>query len=399
MAKALTAKGVLNKRPSDVRQEIPDRTPLLYLIVQPSGRRRFCLRYRINGQSRKVTLTAGLSLAEARKIAADSALDLERGVDPRDARRVARAKAAAAQADTVDHHVAAFLARHVSKLRPSTQVQHRHVFEDIVLPAWQGLTVHSVARRDVHELVEAVAETKPVMANRTLAALSKFFNFLVEREVIAASPCAGVKRPGKEEARDRVLSDDEIKALWLACDAIGDPGGTCFKALLLLGQRRGEVAGMCRSEVDDEGVWHIPASRMKGKKAHDLPLSAKARALIDGVPIISGSDRVFSAMQFSHAKEHLDAIMKPKTPWRTHDLRRTVASGMARLGVPVAVCEKILAHRSGTFAGVVGVYQRYDFVKEMRAALDKWADAVDRVVRGEPFEGPAVADNVVVLRR
>jgi integrase len=392
MAKALTAKSIENLRPAAVRREIADRTPLLYLIVQPSGRRRFCLRYRINGQTRKLTLAAGLSLAAARKIAADAALEIERGIDPREARRATKAKTAAAQADTVDHHVKQFLARHVSGLRPSTQEQHRHIFRDIVLPAWSGRLVHSIVRRDVRELVQGVAEDRPVMANRSLAALSRFFNFLCEGDVIAASPCAGVRRPGKEEARERVLADDEVKALWLACDAIGDPGGACFKLLLLLGQRRGEVAGMLRSEVDDAAVWHVPASRMKGKKPHDLPLSAKALALIDAVPVIDGGDRVFPAMQFSHVKERLDAHMKAK-PWRTHDLRRTAASGMARLGAPVEVVEKILAHRSGTFRGIVGVYQRHSFQPEMRAALERWSEHVERLVSGTP------AAVVVPLRR
>jgi integrase len=393
MARALTAKGILNKRPTDVRQEIPDSTPMLYLVIQPSGARRFALRYRFGGEPRNVKLAKGLSLAAARKIAADAALQLEQSIDPRDARRADKAKIAAAQADTVDHHVAAFAKLHVSKLRSETQRQYGHILEDIVLPAWTGRTVHSITRRDVRELIEGVAEGgKVVMANRTLAIVAKLFNWLCERDVITATPCTGVKRPTKEEARDRVLSDDEIKALWLACDKIGEPGGTVFKLLLLLGQRRGEVAGMCRSEIDSEGVWHIPASRMKGKRAHDLPLPAKALALIDAMPVINGNDRVFPPMQFAHVKERLDAHMKT-APWRTHDLRRTVASGMARLGIALPVIEKALAHRSGTFAGIVDVYQRHSFSIEMRAALERWAEHVERLVSGEP------SDNVVSLRR
>jgi integrase len=395
MAKALTAKSVENLRPGAVRREIPDRTPLLYLVLQPSGRRRFVLRYRVAGRSRKLTLTTGLSLAAARKIAGDAALELERGIDPAATRAAERAKAAAAQADTIDHHVALFLDQHVRKrLRASTQGQQGHVFERMVLPAWGGRTVHSITRRDVRELVEAVAEQRgPAMGNRARAVLSKFFNWLCERDVLPASPVHGVRRPGAEVARDRVLDDDEVRSLWLACDAVGDPGGTCFKLLLLLGQRRGEVAGMGRGEIATDGVWHIPASRMKGKQPHDLPLPSRVLALIDTLPAIDGTDRVLAPFQFAHVKARLDAHMKPVTPWRTHDLRRTVASGMARLGVPVATAEKVLAHKSGTFAGIVGVYQRYNFRDEARVALEKWCDHVDRLVHGTPGE------NVIALRR
>jgi integrase len=392
MAKALTDISIKNMRPAAARREIPDRTPLLYLVVQPSGKRRFVLRYRIASRSRKLTLTAGLSLAAARKIAAAAALDLEGGIDPAAARAAERAKAAAATADTVDHWVAQFLDRHVrARLRVSTQYQHRHIFQNIVLPAWSGRLVHDLKRRDVIALIEHVAEGRPVMANRTLAALSRFFGFLCERDIIAASPCAGVKRPATEQARDRVLDDGEVRALWVACEAVGGPAGACMKLLLLLGQRRGEVAAMCRSEIDDGGTWTIPASRMKGKQAHSLPLPARALKIIDTVPAVGGGDRVFPPVQFAHVKARLDAHMQPKTPWRTHDLRRTVASGMARLGVPVAVVEKILAHRSGTFAGIVGVYQRHTFVPEMRTALERWCEHVERLVHGTP------AANVIAL--
>src|SRR5258706_7638807 len=98
-----------------------------------------------------------------------------------------------------------------------TRRQVVHVLDNIVLPAWHGRTVHEIQRRDIRELVEGVAEDRPVLANRALAWLSKFFNWLFERDIIAASPCAGVKPPNKEQARDRVLTDDEIKALWQAC--------------------------------------------------------------------------------------------------------------------------------------------------------------------------------------
>src|SRR5262249_3308755 len=142
--------------------------------------------------------------------------------------------------------------------RPNSWRQAQHVFEDIVLPAWRGRTVHDIARRDVYALVNAVAERHPVMANRPLAHLSKFCNWLCERDIIPASPCAGVQRPSKERPRERFLSDAEIVKLWHACEAIGGTAGSAIKLLLLTGQRCGEVVGMRRSEINGH-VWTLPA--------------------------------------------------------------------------------------------------------------------------------------------
>src|SRR5262249_928571 len=154
------------------------------------------------------------------------------------------------------------------------------------LPAWSGRVVHEIERRDVRELVEAVAQDRPVMANRALAHLSKFFNWLCEQDVLKASPCAGVRPPAKEKARERVLSDDEIVALWRACDAVGGREGTVVKLLVLTGQRLGEVIGMCRTEINGD-TWSLSGERTKNKKAHSVPLSMQALALIDDVPVMA----------------------------------------------------------------------------------------------------------------
>src|SRR5262249_14224329 len=259
-----------------------------------------------------------------------------------------------------------------------------------VLPAWHGRLVDDVRRRDLRELVEDIASEHVPMANRTLGWLSKFFNWLCERDVIEASPAHGVKRPGREQARDRVLDDDEIKRLWLACDAVGGVA-SLVKVMLLLGQRRGEIAGMRRSEIEGD-LWRIPAARMKGKTEHILPLPARAVAIIEAQPVSGESDFVFTAsgkrpyQGFADLKRRVDARMRPKRAWRLHDLRRTLASGLAGLGVPVATAEKILAHRSGTFHGVLATYQRHSFIPEMRVALERWSEHIEQLVSGT---GPA----------
>jgi integrase len=209
--------------------------------------------------------------------------------------------------------------------------------------------------------------------------------------VIAASPCIGVTQPSKERPRERVLSDDELRRLWFASEAIGGPVGACIKLLLLTGQRRGEIAGLRWDELDGDTLA-LPAARMKGRAAHIVPLSTQAAAIIASMPkLVPGVPRrdgyVFGPSPIGHfdrIKRELDARVGEMPPWVTHDIRRSVASGMARLGVPVPTIEKILAHRSGTFAGIVGTYQRHSFLPEMAAALQKWADHVERLVGGKP---------------
>jgi integrase len=399
MAKSLTAKSVENLRPRAARYEVRDGGARgLYLVMQPSGKRSWCLRYRHAGRSVKLTLDRVESLADARRRAAEAMCELEAGRDPARTKLEAKTLAARADAerkrDTVEQLAAQFIEKHVGKLRPRTRVQATHIFTTIVLPEWRGRSIHDIQRRDVRELIEQVARNRPVTANRTLATLSRFFGWCCERDVLVASPAVGVKRPHTEVARERTLSDSEIVSLLRACDALGDPVAAGFvRLLLLLGQRRGEIAGMKRSEIDGD-LLRIPAERMKGKQLHALPLSRAALAIVERMPVIDGSDRVFPSLHFGRIKERLDAHMPATTPaWTLHDLRRSCASGMAAIGVAVPVIEKALAHRGGSFKGVAAVYQRHSFVPEMRAALERWAEHVERLERGTP------AENVVALAR
>ena len=223
------------------------------------------------------------------------------------------------------------------------------------------------------------------MANRALAHLSKLFNWLCEQDVIAASPCAGVKRPSAENARDRVLSDREFVALWRALDAVDEPARSWVRLLILLGQRRSEVGGMRRSEIDGDIVAN--SGRSDEKPPRPLVAAAGASPGHHRTDAAEGRRPHFFRGRQSHldaVKRAIDAEMKPATPWVWHDIRRTVATGMAGLGVAVPTIEKILAHRSGTFRGIVGTYQRHSFIPEMRSALERWSEHVDRLVQGVP---------------
>jgi hypothetical protein len=209
MAK-LTTKSIENMKPAADRREVPDGGCRgLYLVVQPSGARGWAVRYRYQGKPRKLTLGVWpvLQLAAARSAASAALHELAQGRDPAALKFEAEAAAAKAEidrkADTIESWAKHFLDRHAAKKREHTERQYRHVIEDFALPAWRGRTVHDIKRRDVINLVEGIAETKPVMANRALVVIGTFFGWLCSRDVIETSPVVGVKAPAKEQARER----------------------------------------------------------------------------------------------------------------------------------------------------------------------------------------------------
>jgi integrase len=377
MTKALTPVAIANLKPAVKRQEIPDGGCRgLYLIVQPTGRKAWAVRYRFNDKPRKLTLDGVTSLAEARKAATAALAEVQRGVDPGATKMQTEAKR---EGDVIEALVADYVERYVRKnTRATTQAATVGVFDKIVLPAWRGRTVHDGKRRDVVELVDRVTDERgPYMANRVLAALSKFFGWLLARGVVETSPVAGVPYPGKQNPRNRALSDDEVKKLLLACDDPDlDPHGDIYQLLLLTGARAREVAEMKFDEVDGD-KWMLPAARSKNKQAHLFPLSRQARAIIAAQRRLTNSGFVFGwRRSFGHAKKKLDAKMQLTEKWRTHDLRRTMAAGMQKLGVDWRVVEHCLGHK---MPGISAVYQVHEYASEKREALQAWADHVEKL--------------------
>ena len=229
----------------------------------------------------------------------------------------------------------------------------------------------------------------PIEANRTLAAVRKLFNWALSRDIIAVSPCAGVKPPSAETARDRVLTDDELRLVWQAAEQMGYPFGPLVQMLVLTGQRRDEVRKMTWDEIDlERRLWKLAAGRTKNNKSHDIPLSAPVVGVLESLPRIVGSRLVFTldgvrpASSLSYHKSRLNSLSGVAS-WTLHDLRRTCASGLARLGVNLPVIEKILNHTSGSFRGVVAIYQRHDFGAEKAKALELWGQHVDELVSSQ----------------
>ena len=412
MARALTTTAVDAAKPAKSRREIPDPALSgLYLVVQPSGAKSWALRYRYAGKPKKLTLGKWpiMGVAAARGAATEAIEAVENGNDPGAAKKKAKAERIEAQLserDKVKTLLAEYAKRHLASLKSGGEVKRRLELE--FLPAFADHDIHEITKRDIRELLERIADSGRITtANRMRLYLSGFFNWCLERDAITVSPVQGVKPVAKEKSRDRVLSDDEIRWFWRACDDLDFPWGPLGQTLLLTGQRLGEVVGMTDAEISGD-VWNMAPERTKNGRAHAVPLSEAVRGVLGGVERVKGKPGyVFTTTGESpvsgyykgrnHIAERMSEIAAEETGeaveiphWTFHDLRRTAATGMARLGIPVRVTEAVLNHVSGTAAGIVSVYQRHDYADEKRTALDAWARMVADLVEGQ-------ANNVVRL--
>ena len=436
--KTLTAAAVIKLLPGKKRLEIPDAgCPGLRLIVQSTGHKSFALRFRRpDGRPGKLTLGpvdltgtetpdepvigGPLTLAAARKLAADFQRQRAFGrdviADHNTAKRRRRSDLANRVANSFGAAAKAFIEGHAKPKTRSWATSARVLglspatldpVKGGLAERWSAKPVAEITAHDVHELIDEIrAVGVPGLARRrvgvsdsvarvSLARLSKFFSWLMmERRLVEKNPCAGVWRPDSGPARERCLSDDEVRWFWLACGALGEPFGPLLKLLLLTGQRRSEVAGMTFAELSENGEsWSLPASRTKNKRPHTVPLSKAARDAIASVRVV-GQRFVFTTngetpvSGWSKVKRRVDAKMAELAhaenasvlPWTIHDLRRTCATGLQKLGIRLEVTEATLNHVSGTRAGIVGVYQRHQYSEEKRAALDQWAAHVEKIV-------------------
>ena len=425
MSNRLTVKTVENIKPSAARREVADgEIRGMYLVIQPSGAKSYVLRYRHAGKPRKLTIgPAEMGLGEARKLAASARAAIAAGRDPQGEKAAGKVRARETDREaviskrgSVEVVIAEFIEKHVRRSnKPSTAKEYVRLLEKEIIGPWRGRRLADVSRRDVNLLLDDIVERgTPIAANRVLAIFRKFCKWAVSREIILHSPCEGVLARSTETPRDRVLDDRELRLIWNAANTLGWPYEAIVKLLLLTAARRGEVVGMRWAEVDFERkLWSLPADRVKNKRPHTLPLPSLALAILQALPRIENRDGlVFPARTkrgknigpvsgFSKAKRRLDHAIaelvvaegSPSLPqFGLHDLRRSVASGMAKLGVDLHVIERCLNHASGSFGGIVGVYQRHRFEDDMRRAMDAWSTHVERLVAGAP------KNNVVELK-
>ncbi len=219
------------------------------------------------------------------------------------------------------------------------------------------------------------------------AALSIFFRWCLRRNLIDRNPSERVEKPANGKSRDRVLGDDELRAVWNACRGMF---GDIVKLCILTGQRRSEIAQLQRGWIQNDLVT-FPAEVTKNKRKHTFPIGPLARQIIEAQPRRNDTPYLFPARNWGRGKKAAfyaswgrdkSALDKGSgiTNWVIHDLRRTLASGWQRLGIPIEVTETYLNHRSGTFAGIVSVYQRHTYLDEMRAAVARWEAKLEALI-------------------
>jgi integrase len=342
-----------------------------------SGRASFFVKYSIGLKQRKLTLGAAIPgvSAEMRRKASDILARARIGQDTAGEAKIAKTRKVTAVAGLIDK----FLddrrdGFRVSTLTETRRFLHKH-FADL-----HPLPVDGVTRKDIVRIVDIIAEERgKVAADRSRAGLSSFFGWCVDRGYREENPTLGIRARSSNGARTRVLNDAEIKAVWHASGE-GDYGAI-LKLLILTGQRKTEIADLAWNEIDiNKRQILLPAHRVKNGREHLVPLAEPALDLLKALPRYLGRNLVFGTGSggfsgWSKAKAALDEGLSAtiSVPWVVHDIRRSVASGMGALGIDLHITEKVLNHQSGSFAGIVSVYQRYEFEPQKRAALEKWA--------------------------
>jgi integrase len=367
----------------------------LGLRIRASGARVLIFQYgRMPTRRMKLGVVGAVDFETARKTAQKLYHQVQLGEDPAGERAEAKAKTA----ETFEAILRTYLEWKRPQVRASTMTG---IERDLLVYAktLHPLPLVKIERRQIAAvLAQLVQNNGAVTANRTRASLSAFFSWAIGEGIIDTNAVSGTNRQ-EEKARDRVLLAEELKAVWNALPE--NNFGSIMKLLVLTGCRADEIAGLRWEEVRDDRI-ELPGARTKNGRAHTIPLSEPARAVIAAQPrhsdefvFVSLTGRPFRS--FARCKILLDEAIaktggKPLNHWTIHDLRRTAATMMAEIDIQPHIIEAVLNHVSGHKAGVAGIYNRANYEAEKRTALCRWAEHVTAIVEGRE-------SNVTPLRR
>ncbi|WP_459868770.1 tyrosine-type recombinase/integrase [Halomonas shantousis] len=383
----LTAAAVSKLPPPDSgRKEVYDaEVPGLTLRITASGVRSWSFTYRKNNKSRRLTLGQypGVSLKLARERARDARASVQRGEDPVEDKKE---KERERTRNGFDACARDFVEKYC-KPNLKTWKKIDSCFERFAIPAFGDRPVKEIRRRDIVDLLDKVAAKTPGQAHHLRAFLSKMFKWLLEREIVEVNPVVGTAPRHKAQPRSRVLSEAEIVALWKATERLGGPFGACTRVLLLTGVRRDEASYLRWDELDGDFA-KLPASRMKGGRDFKVPLSATAKDIVASMPALG--DYVFTTngrspiSGWSKAKTRLDEYMGEELgesvpDWRLHDLRRTLASGLAMLGVRSEVIKRALGHAASANDVTAVHYLWHNYDTEALEAVQVWAGHIEKI--------------------
>jgi integrase len=367
------------------------------LKVTPTGTKTYLYQYRIGGRAgktRRVTIGkhgSPWTPDTARDEAERHAFAVKKqGVDPQTVKLREREDAVSL---AFDSYVERFISEYLPEHRVRSGNEAARLLRREAVPHFRSTPLPAITKRDVTALFDKLKPRRGIAKN-TSNALRKLFNWAVERGELDSSPMDRIALPKGPDARERYLDDGELTALWRASHRLDHPYPRLIRALILLGQRRDEVADMTWEEVDlDHAIWVIPGERTKNAKPHMVPLARQAIEELKATRARKGF--LFSAsgerpiQNWSYWKRKIDKLFKdelekaelpPAAPWTIHDLRRSVASGMQRLGVHRDVVEAFSNRQVRD--GVAGIYQRHDYRSEVRVAAQRWGDHVESLVSG-----------------
>ena len=382
----LTDARIKSLRAKDNRYEQWDTEPGFGLRIAPTGRKTFIYLYRFEGRPRRYTIGVypRTSLHDARESVAKARVKIQKGVDP-GAEKLAKRKAFR-DANSFAELAHEWIERH-AKVNRKTWEADKKLLETDALPAWGTRKAKSISRRDVIKLIDQVMDRgAPVAANRTLGLVKQVFKFGVQRDILNTSPAVAIDKPAREKRRDRVLTETEIRTFWRGLDraSMGDNLRIALKLCLVTAQRRAEVTGMHRKEIDGDW-WTIPKERSKNGKAHRVPLSPLAKQLIREA---SGDEYLFPSPRKEGPIEPralINALAKNRDVlgddrFTVHDLRRTASTRMAEISISRFEIGKVLNH---TDHEVTAIYDLYAYDKEKKRALFAWDRRLSSILHGK----------------
>lgn len=368
------------KPPANGQVDVFDQSyPGLALRLSCGGRKSWVYFYRFNGKLKRMTIDTYpvMSVAEAHDAWRAARDQVRAGRDP--------ARKEGVGATDFKGVFEEWLARDQAGNKSREIV--RRTLEKDVLRAWASRHIGSIGRRDVLDIIDAIVDRgAATQARRVHAYLHRLFAWALGRGIVEHNPLASLPKPGSETRRDRVLTEGELVAVWNAATEIGFPYGPAVQLLILTGSRREEIGALRWSEIESDSLA-LAGSRTKNGEPHIIPLSKPAQAIIETLPRISGSPLVFThdgrrpIASWHKAKLKLDQLAK-FSDWVIHDLRRSTATGLQKLGTPLQVTEACLGHTAGSRGGIVGVYQRHDYANEKRSALEAWGAHVMALIEG-----------------
>ena len=430
-AKHLTDPGIgkMSKAKKGKRVERFDAgAPGLALRITEKGVKSWSVYYRLDGKHQRLTLGTwpAIGVAVARDQARVIKSRAKAGVDPKKAREAEIAAAEAEVSDTfgaiAEQYIKIECLERVlqngkvlpPKLKRGWEVER--IIRRELMPHWQHRPIAELRKRDAIKLTEALVDAgTPAAAHRLHEVIRRIGRWATRQDKIDLNPFTEMDRPAPKVVRGRVLNPDEIVAVWRAWDTMGYPFGTLGKLLLATAQRLNEVAQMRWIEIDrDNALWVIPAGRTKSDRESEVPLSSLALEVLDAVPRFTDDTFVFTNTSgrravtgFSRMKTRTDTLIleaareqaedageNPESVelmphWRTHDLRRTARTGLAELGIPQIVAERVLNHAERN--AIIKTYDRHEYAAEKRDALERWALRLREITEPPP-------ENVVKLK-